>query len=158
MLKLDAKIYRIHEDAVLPSQKNVTDAGFDLHIIEDFELYPGQRKVVATGIVVQPPQGYHTEIFLRSSMAYKHNIILINGVGLIDQTFSGPTDELKIMLYRAPLLEANGGTGFLQGRPVQFKKGDRVAQLVFRQTQLFNIVEVAEAPAGDRGGLGSTGA
>ncbi len=157
MPRLDAKIYRIHEDAILPSQKNAADTGFDLHIIEDFELYPGQRKVVATGIVVQPPQGYHTEIFLRSSMAYKHNIILINGVGLVDRTYAGATDELKIMLYRAPLLEADGGTGFLRNKPVRFEKGDRVAQLVFRQTQLFNIVEVLEAPAGDRGGLGSTG-
>lgn len=150
IMKYDVKVYKLHEDAVLPSRKSEEAAGFDICTLEDFSLYPGQQEVVSTGLVVQPPPGHHTEIFLRSSLAYKHNIILSNGVGLVDRDYAGPTDELKVMLYRT--IPRDG-----YQEPVHFKKGDRIAQLVFRETELFNIVEVDKAPSLDRGGLGSTG-
>lgn len=154
--------YKNHPDAIIPKLAEEGSAGFDLHAIEDFYLYPGMRVVVGTGLVVQPPEGYHTEILIRSSMAYKHSIVLINGVGLIDRSYAGPDDELKIMLYRLPIDQANSDHSLhwfeVAGGPVAaFKKGDRIAQLVFRKTELFKPWEVLEAPAGNRGGLGSTG-
>lgn len=155
---MQVKIYKCHPDAVVPQIQEPDAAGFDLHAIEGFSLYPWQRIVVGTGLVVQPPDGYHTEVLLRSGMAYKHNIMLINGVGLIDRSYAGANDELKVMLYRAPL--ANVGPELLDirsGEPVQFKKGDRIAQLVFRKTERFELVEVDTAPGDNRGGFGSTG-
>lgn len=158
----DVKVFRTHPDAILPTKKQDEDAGYDLYALEDFTIYPGERVVVRTGLVIQPPPGHHTEILLRSSMAYKHNIMLINGVGLIDRSYSGPEDELKIMLYAAPLLTGNSfyrpsEVGFHYYHCIKFKKGDRIAQLVFRKTEVFSIVEVDEAPGLTRGGFGSTG-
>jgi dUTP pyrophosphatase len=155
---MKAKIYKCHPDAIIPETQSSEAVGFDLHAIEDFTLRPGDRKVVGTGLVVQPPPGYHTEILLRSGMAYKYNIMLINGVGLIDRDYSGPTDELKIMLYAAPLVyEDFNNLRFYQRQSFSFKKGDRIAQLVFRKTESFELEEVSEAPATARGGFGSTG-
>jgi len=142
-----AKIYKCHPDAIIPEVKSRGAAGYDLHAIEDFTIEPGDRAIVGTGLVVQPPRGYHTEIILRSGLAYKHNIMLVNGIGLIDRDYSGETDELKVMLY-LPLGEE---------KEVSFEKGDRVAQLVFRMTYLPSLVEVDEAPGETRGGFGSTG-
>jgi dUTP pyrophosphatase len=155
---MEAKIYKCHPDAVIPAPQTGEAVGFDLSTIEDFIMSPGDRRVVGTGLVVQPPPGYHTEIFLRSGMAFKYNIMLINGVGLIDRDYAGPTDELKVMLYYAPLMfDDFGKLVFTFKRAHKFKKGDRIAQLVFRKTEKFTLVETEQAPALDRGGLGSTG-
>ena len=155
---MEAKIYKYHLDAVIPAPQTGEAVGFDLHTIEDFTLAPGERRVVGTGLVVQPPPGYHTEIFLRSGMAFKYNIMLINGVGLIDRDYAGPNDELKVMLYAAPLVFSDQGKARLSiNRTHAFKKGDRIAQLVFRKTEKFTLTEVNSAPSLDRGGLGSTG-
>ena len=143
----EVKVYRMSTDAILPSRQSDEAAGYDLHTLEDFTILPGQKYVARTGIVVQPPPGLHTEVMLRSGMAYKYNIILINSVGLIDRDYAGPDDEIKVMLYKLPIPDG----------PTKFTKGDRIAQLVFCRTALGKIVEVKEAPKSNRGGLGSTG-
>ena len=147
------KVYKCHPDAVIPTIKEQESAGYDLACVEPFELLPGDRAVVRTGLVIQPPPGYHTEILLRSSLAYKYNIMLINSVGLIDRSYAGEGDELKVMLYRAPTTSLD-----VDPQAAVFKPGDRIAQLVFTTTNLLNIEEVGQPPATeDRGGLGSTG-
>jgi len=158
------KIFKCHPDAIIPQRQSTEAVGLDLHAVEDFILYPGRRSVVGTGLVVQPPEGYHTEILLRSGMAYKHNVMLLNGVGLIDRDYAGPADELKIMLYCAPVMHASLGIDLKSAHavynnysPIAFKKGDRIAQLVIRKTYLPEVEEVEFAPGDDRGGLGSTG-
>ena len=156
---MEAKIYKCHPDAIIPAPQTIGSVGLDLHSIEDFTIAPGERVVVGTGLVVKPPEGYHTEIFLRSSMAYKYNIMLINGVGLIDPDYSSAKDELKIMLYAAPSVHL-GGNKTLRltfTQEFEFKKGDRIAQLVFRKTEYVSLVEVSEMSSPERGGLGSTG-
>lgn len=150
------RAFKIHPDAKLPARKTKEAAGYDLCTIEDFSLMPGERAVIGTGLVIQPPPGYHTEILLRSGMAYKYSIILINSVGLIDRDYAGPTDELKLMLYRLPNFDPPWEEK-TELHSVDFRKGDRVAQLVFRKTESFDVLELSEAPSNDRGGLGSTG-
>lgn len=155
---MEAKIYKCHADAIIPKPQTLGSVGLDLHAIEDFKIFPGERRVIGTGLVVKPPEGHHTEIFLRSSMAYKYNIMLINGVGLIDPDYSSMNDELKIMLYAAPLVHADMNKLRLTfPQPFKFKKGDRIAQLVFRKTEYVSLVEVSEMTSPERGGLGSTG-
>jgi dUTP pyrophosphatase len=150
--KHDVLVYKVHPDAVIPERKSKYAAGYDLCTIIDFTLYPGQRIIIPTGLVIQPPCGYHTEILPRSGLAYKHGIMLTNNVGLIDFDFAGPEDEIKIMLYRVPSLPDE------ESYEVSFKKRDRIAQLVFRQTNFLNFKEIAQAPSQtDRGGFGSTG-
>ena len=156
------KVFKIHPDARLPYRASDEAAGYDICAVEGFSLKPGERVVVPTGLVIQPPPGYHFEILDRSGMAFKHNIMLINGVGLVDRDYAGEKDEVKVMLYRAPLVWFGGTLAnvFAKGNidPVSFEPGERVAQIVFRKTYVPDIVEVSQAPKEiDRGGLGSTG-
>jgi len=142
-------IYKCHPDASLPRRAENEAAGYDVCALEDFWIRPGERVVIRTGLVIMPPAGYHTEVLVRSSMAYKHGIMLTNSVGLIDRSFASKEDELKIMLYRVPNSTSDS---------LHIAKGDRVAQLVFRKTEVFEIQEVDQAPKDiTRGGLGSTG-
>ncbi len=154
-------VYKMDKRAVLPEQKSIEAAGFDLCCLENFSISPGQSLAVRTGLVVQPPEGYHTEIFLRSSLAKNYGIMLGNNIGLVDRDYAGKSDEVIVLLHRVPYYTSQNrgvSVSINQDRPVEFKAGDRIAQLVFRKTEVFELVEVKEAPAGvDRGGFGSTG-
>ena len=151
---MKALIYKAHPDAIIPEQKSVEAAGLDLCCIADFGIRPGERTVVSTGLVVQPPPGYHIEILARSGLAYKHGITVTNAVGLIDRDYAGSKDIINVMLYRVP----TDPLVYNPEEPVVFKKGDRIAQLVFRKTEMFQFEVVEQAPSTiDRGGLGSTG-
>lgn len=158
------RIFKIHPDAVIPKTHTGESVGFDLCCVEGFTISPNQRVVVSTGLVVKPPKGYHTEILVRSSMAFKHGIMLTNNVGLIDRDYSGAEDEIKVMLF---MVEPNKVTtnknivisSSLQvASDVTFNKGDRIAQMVFRKSHILPILEVDAPPSdNDRGGFGSTG-
>ena len=151
---MKALIYKAHPDAIVPEQKSIEAAGLDLCCIEDFGIRPGERTVVSTGLVVQPPPGYHIEILARSGLAYKHGITVTNAVGLIDRDYAGSKDIINVMLYRVP----TDPIVYKPEEPIMFKKGDRIAQLVFRKTEMFEFETVDRAPSTiDRGGLGSTG-
>ncbi len=150
---MKARIFRSHPDAIIPSRKSEEAAGYDIHCVEDFSISPGERIVVKTGLIIQPPPGYHFEILPRSGSAFKHGIMLTNNVGLVDRDYAGPKDEVAVLLYMVPNASLNHPVV-----PVPFKKGDRIAQLVFRKTEVLEFEEVDAAPRDlDRGGLGSTG-
>jgi dUTP pyrophosphatase len=165
------KIFKCNKKAVIPEIKESGSAGYDLCCIEDFSISPGQRVVVGTGLVIQPPEGYHTEIVVRSSMAFKHGIMLTNNVGVIDRSYSGPEDEVKIMLFMCPeqpvtlgrrrtsvTTQVGGTSDDNVNKEINFKAGDRIAQVLFRKTESFSFEEIEHAPKDtDRGGLGSTG-
>lgn len=146
-------------DATPPQRKSIEAAGYDLCAGETFSIRPGETVFVRTGLVMQPDPGLHTEIVVRSGIAAKHNIFLANNVGVIDRDFAGPEDEVKVMLYRGPKIDWSGEEPkILKEDPVRFKKGDRIAQLLFRETVMVKMEEIEQAPAHeDRGGFGSTG-
>jgi dUTP pyrophosphatase len=149
-------ITKIHKDAVFPSYGTEQSAGIDLCICEDVIIYPGQVKLVRTGLVIKPPMGYYYELCLRSSTPIKNpGIVLANGIGVIDADYCGLADEIKI-----PLLNTNTRTS---RRAIEFKKGDRIAQLVLRELHQPSLVDVTNESVNvwgrgfSRGGFGSTG-
>ena len=96
-----------------------------------------------TGLAMEIPEGYVGLVFPRSSIS-KTDHYLRNSVGVIDSGYRG---EIKIRMS-TPLL---GG--------VEYKEGDRIAQLVIMKLPWVNIEEVEELSDTDRGdgGFGSTG-
>lgn len=89
---LKIKVKKLHPDAVLPSVANDTDAGYDLVAVDDGDC-KYEKNVLAyrqykTGLAIEPPVGYHTEIIPRSSIT-KYGLLLKNSVGLIDYSYRG---------------------------------------------------------------------
>jgi len=84
---LEIKVKKLHPDAVLPKCANETDAGYDLVAIDEGEIVSEGLDIMyiqyRTGIAIAPPEGYHTEIFPRSSIS-KKQLFLANSVGLVD--------------------------------------------------------------------------
>jgi dUTP pyrophosphatase len=134
------------EGLELPAYSTSGAAGCDLRaaIETDVVLAPGARSLIPTGIAVAIPPGYEGQVRMRSGLALKQGLALLNAPGTIDSDYRG---EIRIIL-------ANLGS-----EPVTLKRGDRIAQLVFALVSRARLERVAELPATARrdGGFGSTG-
>lgn len=150
-MKLNVKIKKLHQDAVIPEYKTTGAAGFDLVAVEDAVLLPpriSDMKIihsyvaVGTGLGFEIPEGYELEIRSRSGLAFKNNVYAYNGT--IDADFRG---EVKLQM-------TNMGT-----ESFTIKKGDRIAQGIIKPIEQAHFVEVDELSSTARGagGFGSTG-
>ena len=138
-------IKRLDPTVPLPSYAKAGDAGADLATRIDFTINPGERMLVPTGISIALPNGYVALVHPRSGLAIKHGISMVNTPGTVDAGYRG---ELQVILINHDLT-----------KPVSFKKGDRIAQLVIQKVERADFVEVSDLPGSDRaaGGFGSTG-
>jgi dUTP pyrophosphatase len=134
----------------MPSRAHAGDAGVDLFSAEDFELTPGQRALVRTGVAVAIPLGMVGLVHPRSGLASRVGLSIVNSPGTIDAGYRG---EIKIALINLD-----------PTTPIVVHRGDRIAQLLVQQVELVELVEVssfdeaglAETSRGD-GGHGSSG-
>jgi dUTP pyrophosphatase len=138
-------VTRLDPGVPLPSYARPGDAGADLVAAEDVDLAPGERAMVRTGIAIALPEGYAAFVHPRSGLAVKHGVTLVNAPGTIDSGYRGEIQV--IMLNTDPV------------RPVTFRRGDRIAQLVVQRVEHATFREVETLPGSARGagGFGSTG-
>ena len=71
--------------------------------------------------------------------------MIANGIGIVDSDYSGPEDEIKILVYN-----------FTENE-VMVEKGERIAQGLFVKVEQgqWEETDIMENPT--RGGFGSTG-
>ena len=144
MSVINIKIKRLNEDAILPEKQHDSDAGYDLHSIEDIILKPNQIYKVKTGIAIQIPNNYGGLVLPRSGLSSKYGISLINTPGLIDSGYRG---ELLI-----PLINHSSNE-------YTINKTERVAQLILLEIPEVKIEVTSDLDESDREskGFGSTG-
>ena len=137
-------IVRLDPDATLPTQAYPGDAGLDLTANEAVTLGPGERATGGTGLAVAIPEGYAGFVQPRSGLAANHGLTVLNSPGLVDSGYRG---ELRVVL-----LNTDAATSF------EIEPGMRIAQLVVLETPAFELAEVEELPASERGvrGFGSS--
>ena len=153
-MSLYIKVKKTHPDAVIPDQK-IGDVGWDLTSVEDGIIQPGKVAIAPTGLMLAEnpfANDIHRQVLLkiegRSGLASKHCVFPVGGI--IDPSYRG---EMGVMLY-------NGGD-----TPYEFKKGDRVAQIVLYEvhakttTSKTSFIEVDAVRSSKRGskGFGSSG-
>ena len=138
-------VVRLDPDLPLPAYAHPGDAGADLVTAVDLTLAPGERALVPTGIAMAVPEGYVALVHPRSGLAARHGLSIVNTPGTIDAGYRG---EVKVLLVNLDPRE-----------PIELRRGDRVAQLVFQRVEqaAFAEVEVLPASARGEGGYGSTG-
>jgi dUTP pyrophosphatase len=129
----------VRAGARMPERAYTGDAGLDLACCDAFELGPGQRAVVPTGLAVAIPEGYAGFVQPRSGLAARHGIAVVNSPGLIDAGYRG---EVQVVLLN---------TG---DEPFVAEAGERIAQLVVLQTPELEVVETDELPESERGARG----
>ena len=142
---MDVLITRLDPDVPLPAYARHDDAGADLAAAEDVDLGPGERALVRTGVAIALPAGFAAFVHPRSGLAARHGVTVVNAPGTIDAGYRG---EIKVILLNTDPV-----------RPVSFRRGDRIAQLVVQRVEQVTFCEVAALPGSARaeGGFGSTG-
>ena len=82
------KVFKVDEDAVIPSKHRESDVGFDLTILKESKRFNSKTVLYDTGIKLDIPNGYYVEVVPRSSLS-KSGYMLANSVGIIDQSYRG---------------------------------------------------------------------
>jgi dUTP pyrophosphatase len=142
---LELPFKRLSADASLPRIARPGDAGLDLASAVDVVVGPGERAMVPTGVAVVIPEGHAGLVLPRSGLASRRGLTLANSPGLIDAGYRGEVTCAVVNLDRE--------------RPVEIRRGDRIAQLVVVAVPAVEPVWVEELPASERGagGFGSSG-
>lgn len=135
------------KDIHLPVRKTASSAGYDLEAGEAVIIRPGAQVMVPTGIKAYMQPDEVLTIHIRSSMAVKHQLVLVNSVGVVDADYyDNPDNEghIYIALW-------NRGS-----EAAAIRKGERIAQGIFSR---YLTTDGDRAGHGDerQGGFGSTG-
>lgn len=143
MAKLNFK--KIEKDLPSPEYKTEGSIGFDLvarveTVVPSFEV-----KLIPLNVVVKIPKGYGLFLLPRSSTPLKKQLLIPNGVGVIDQDYSGEEDELKLQVLN------------FSKESVTVERGERIAQCVIVKIDQSELSEVQKMSGKSRGGFGSTG-
>ena len=143
---LSVRIRRLDPSIALPEYQTAGAAGFDLASSADVEIPAGQIALVPTGLLIEVPPGHFLGIFARSSTPLKRGLMVANGVGVIDQDYCGPADEVRIQVLN------------FTTATVRISKGDRIAQGLFVPVARAEWREAErDLRDGSRGGFGATG-
>ena len=133
-------------DFPLPERKTELSAGYDFCLPEEVTLEPGKLQLVPTGVKAYMQAGEWLGMHIRSSMAVKKHLMLVNNVGIIDADYYNNADnEGHIMLALLNMGQDK----------VVLPKGERVAQGIF-YTYLTADGDEKVAKSVRGGGFGST--
>lgn len=130
----------------LPVKGSKKAAGYDFFNPEEVTIQPKEIKYVKTGIKALFPDDMVLLLFNRSSNPKKKNLILINGVGVVDADYYNNEDnegEIAFAFYN------------ISAVPVTLQKGEKLGQgmfTIYKDVTNYTDEEVEER----KGGFGST--
>ena len=116
----------------------------DLRSAETVAMEAGEYRLISLGISMKLPDGYEAHVVPRSSTFKKWGILLVNGTGIIDNSYCGSDD-----IWQFPALAM---------RKTKIHEGDRICQFrIMKKQPEIKFVEDSLEDNKNRGGLGSTG-
>lgn len=116
----------------------------DLRSAETIKLKKGEFRLIPLGVGMKLPEGYEANIVPRSSTYKNFKIIQTNHMGVIDNSYSGDSDQ-----WMMPVIAIEDTT---------INKNDRICQFRINRIQpQIQFEEVAHLDDVSRGGIGSTG-
>ena len=127
----------------IPMKMYLDSAGYDLFADESITILKWCRASICTSIRFQIPKGFYGEIKSRSGLAIKNGLLAFNGT--VDAGYVG---FVYVILFNNSDFDYN------------VKKGDRIAQIIFRKCHSVSFVICDEVSIDtDRGvkGFGSSG-
>ena len=116
----------------------------DLRSAETIYLKKGEFRLIPLGVGMKLPDGYEANIVPRSSTYKNFKILQTNCFAVIDNSYSGDSDEWKLPVIAMEDTVIN--------------KNDRICQFRINKIQLeIEFEEVEHLDEVSRGGIGSTG-
>lgn len=116
----------------------------DLRSAETVHLKKGEFHLIPLGVGMKLPEGYEAHVVPRSSTYKNFKVIQTNHIGIIDNSYSGDSDQ-----WMMPVIAMEDTT---------INKNDRICQFRINEIQPeieFEVVEYLDDVS--RGGFGSTG-
>lgn len=128
------------EGATMPKRATKNSAGYDVCALHDYRLFPNEQVKIETGVAAYMQPDENLNIVPRSGLAARNVVSVTNSPAIIDADFY-PTPFCVLLI--------NHGT-----EPLHIKKGDRIAQAIFRK---FLLADGDNAEGERVGGFGHTG-
>jgi dUTP pyrophosphatase len=142
---MQIKIKRIDKELPLPAYQTAGSAGFDIYARENAVIASKAIALVPSNLIIATPPGFMLVVASRSSTPKRKGLMIANGIGVVDSDYSGPEDEVKILVYN------------FTDNEVLVEKGERIAQGLFVKVEQGQWEEVDGMSTKTRGGFGSTG-
>jgi len=142
---MDVLIKKTSSEISLPAYQSKGAAGFDFAASETTIVEPKSCALIPTGLVIKVPEHFFLMISARSSLARKKNLMLANGVGIIDSDYCGENDVIYISVYNFSETQTT------------IEKGERIANGIFLPVSQISWQETEHMNTENRGGFGSTG-
>lgn len=137
-------LVKYHDDELVRLEKKAVGDWIDLRSAVDITLKAGEFKIIPLGVSMKLPEGYEAHIAPRSSTYKNWKILQVNGVGVVDNSYSGEND-----IWGMPVVAMEDTT---------IHKNDRICQFrIIKRMEDVEIAEVSHLDGKDRGGFGSTG-
>jgi len=128
---------------MIPHYQTPGSAGCDICSAEEYNLIPGESKVLKTGLMMAIPEGYEAQVRPRSGLAAKHGVTVLNTPGTIDSDYR---NEVGVILIN------HGKKDF------HINIGERIGQFVFAEYVQADFEKVESLDETERkGGFGHTG-
>ena len=107
-------------------------------------LFPGERVLIPTGLMIQLPPGWRAQIYPRSGLALKKGITVLNTPGKIDSGYRG---EIGVIIIN------HGFSNFI------INHGDKIAQISFERSEQVLLEPTSDLESSERGegGFGHSG-
>jgi len=154
----------LNNDIKIPEYMTDGAAGMDVYATEDYDILPGETKIIKTGIKMAIPLGYAVLVQARSGLSARTHLRIANSVGLIDSDYR---DEIGVIMENNESfitggeLDTEGRLVNIQyGKVCHIEKGERIAQLRLVETPkacFYNVENVSIIGNNRGGGYGSTG-
>jgi len=112
----------LYDSIIIPQRDSSASVGYDLHLLSDLELAPGETAKLPTGLKAHFQPDEVLLIVVRSKTGFKYNIRLCNQVGIIDADYYNNPDNEGHLFIKVQNEDTVAHS---------FKQGDALVQGIF---------------------------
>ena len=112
----------LYDSVTIPQRSSSATAGYDLPLLADLELQPGETIKLPTGLKARFQPDEMLLLIVRSKTGFKYNIRLCNQVGVIDSDYYNNTDHEGHLFIKIQNEDTVAHS---------FKRGDALVQGIF---------------------------
>ena len=135
---------KLDERAIMPTRATKNSAGYDFYIPEDVTIKANDKAGIKTYICAYMQEDEYLSIYIRSSMAIKRGLELVNQTGIVDSDYyHNPNNNGHIIIW------VRNETS----EDIKLLKGERIAQGIFSK---YLKVDDDDVKTSRIGGFGST--
>lgn len=138
--------HNFEKEVKLPRRADTGSSGYDFYLNKEVTFLPGEVQKVKSDVKAYMLEDEELLLFIRSSLAIKNGLELVNSVGKIDSSYYSNKDNDGNIIF------AIKNTS---GKAITIKEGERIVQGTFYK---YLVTDEDKPLSTERvGGVGSTG-